>query len=108
MSSSPQAPTITIGAMGGIEMKALLLASACVAAQLLVVAPAAAQSGQSANPNEDQDRGAAVEDVIVTATRRAERVQDVPVSVTTLSQDDLNERGIVNYDGLATPRRASC
>jgi iron complex outermembrane receptor protein len=81
-------------------MRAMLVASACAAA-FMTVTPAVAQ--ESAQDRNDQDRRTtAVEDVIVTATRRAERVQDVPVSVTTLSQEDLNERGIVNYDGLAT------
>src|SRR5690606_5021430 len=52
---------------------------------------------------EGRDQSTAqVEDVIVTATRRAERLQDVPVSITSLSQEELTQRGIVNYDGLAT------
>ncbi|MFN3931689.1 MAG: TonB-dependent receptor [Brevundimonas sp.] len=89
-------------------MRAILLASACAAAQMVVAAPALAQAQQqqpavSASEDERQDRQAtSIEDVIVTATRRAERLQDVPVSITALSQEDLNERGIVNYDGLAT------
>lgn len=89
-------------------MKAILLASACVAAQIVALAPtqASAQNRQpttTATSDDEQDRPAAtVADVIVTATRRAERLQDVPVSITSLSQEDLNERGIVNYDGLAT------
>jgi outer membrane receptor protein involved in Fe transport len=88
-------------------MKAILLASACLAAQLVAYAPAMAEvrEDQTTQPSsrQDQDRQASeVEDVIVTATRRAERIQDVPVSITSLSQEQLNERGIVNYDGLAT------
>ncbi len=91
-------------------MKAILLASACAVAQIMALAPASASAqAQAQDPQTEtsQDRDnprqtTAVEDVIVTATRRAERLQDVPVSITTLSQEDLNERGIVNYDGLAT------
>ncbi|MBU1383495.1 MAG: TonB-dependent receptor [Alphaproteobacteria bacterium] len=89
-------------------MRAILLASACAVAQMVVAAPALAQAQQQqpaapASEDERQDRQAtSIEDVIVTATRRAERLQDVPVSITALSQEDLNERGIVNYDGLAT------
>ena len=86
-------------------MKAILLASACAVAQMAALAPmeAAAQTrrpatAQAENQNPQADE---VEEVIVTATRRAERIQDVPVSITSLSQEDLNERGIVNYDGLA-------
>lgn len=96
-----------IGAWEGNQMKAILLASACVAAQAVLFAPATVwaqdQEPATASQSEDTNRpSTAVEDVIVTATRRAERLQDVPVSITALSQEDLNERGIVNYDGLAT------
>jgi len=95
-----------IGAWEDNLMKALLLASACLLAPAAVMAPghawAQAQSS-TASQGEDRDRPVVqVEDVIVTATRRAERLQDVPVSITSLSQEDLTERGIVNYDGLAT------
>ena len=86
-------------------MRAILLASACVIAQAAVMAPvqAQAQDQQAADRREQQDRRAdTLEEVIVTATRREERLQDVPVSITTLSQEELNERGIANYDGLAT------
>ena len=87
-------------------MRAILLASACAVAQATIMAPAPAQAQDqqpAASRTEDRDRRATtVEEVIVTATRREERLQDVPVSITALSQEDLNERGIVNYDGLAT------
>ncbi len=86
-------------------MRAILLASACVIAQAAVMAPvqARAQDQQAADQRDQQERRAeTLEEVIVTATRREERLQDVPVSITTLSQEELNERGIVNYDGLAT------
>ncbi|WP_407352633.1 TonB-dependent receptor [Luteimonas sp. R10] len=39
--------------------------------------------------------------LIVTATRRSEPLQDVPLSITTLSQEELTEKGIVGYEGLA-------
>lgn len=85
-------------------MKALLLASACLLAPAAVLAPGQAWAqDQSSLQGEDREHSTAqVEDVIVTATRRAERLQDVPVSITSLSQEELTERGIVNYDGLAT------
>ncbi|MFA4892536.1 TonB-dependent receptor [Brevundimonas sp.] len=89
-------------------MRAILLASACAIAQAVVIAPAQAQAQQqqpaaSASQTERQSReDTTLEEVIVTATRREERLRDVPVSITALSQEELNERGIVNYDGLAT------
>ena len=87
-------------------MRAILLASACAVAHAVVFAPGQAQAQQQApeaSRTERQDREATtLDEVIVTATRREERLRDVPVSITALSQEDLNERGIVNYDGLAT------
>lgn len=90
-------------------MRAILLASACAIAQAVVITPAQAQAQaqqqqqEAAARSERHDRDAAkLDEVIVTATRREERLRDVPVSITALSQEELNERGIVNYDGLAT------
>lgn len=82
-------------------MRAVLLASACAVAYMAASAPAFAQ----AEAETQETRAAettAVDEIIVTATRRTERLQDVPLSITTLSQEDLNERGIVGYEGLAT------
>lgn len=87
-------------------MKALLLASACLLAPAAILAPgqgwAQDQSSAASQAEERNRQTAQVEDVIVTATRRAERLQDVPVSISSLSQEELTQRGIVNYDGLAT------
>lgn len=88
-------------------MRAILLASACAVAQMAVSMPAYAwtETEAAAAAQERQERQQAetteVGEVIVTATRRAERIQDVPMSVSTLSQDELNEKGIVGYEGLA-------
>lgn len=80
-------------------MRALLFASASVGA-LAIAAPAFAQTDTD---QQDTQRSAQTgRDVItVTATRREERLQDVPLSVTTFSQDELDARGIVGYEGLA-------
>jgi iron complex outermembrane receptor protein len=39
--------------------------------------------------------------IVVTATRRTERLQEVPLSVTAFSQEELTELGIVGYEGIA-------
>lgn len=44
---------------------------------------------------------APLEEVVVTATRRSQPLQDVPLSVTAFSQETLSEKGIVGYEGLA-------
>jgi iron complex outermembrane recepter protein len=50
------------------------------------------------------EKGAAVsggiEEIVVTATRREERLQDVPVSVSAFSQEKLDAEGLKNIDDL--------
>jgi iron complex outermembrane recepter protein len=83
-------------------MKAGLFASACAVA---VIAASPAASAQTTAPADDaaaerRDAGL-VGEVVVTATRRPERLQDVPLSITAFSQKDLTAKGIVGYEGLA-------
>ncbi|MBX3478482.1 MAG: TonB-dependent receptor [Brevundimonas sp.] len=82
-------------------MRATLFATAS-AAVIIGLAPgvAQAQDGRQQTSGSNQE-ATTVEEVVVTATRRTEKLQDVPLSITSLSQEDLNERGAVGYDGLA-------
>jgi outer membrane receptor protein involved in Fe transport len=45
--------------------------------------------------------GAGLEEIVVTATRRSERLQDVPVSVIAFSQEKMDEQGLRNIDDLS-------
>ena len=68
------------------SVSALALATACTFA--LAASPAAAQETPAADtPPADAQQG--VEDIVVTAQRRSERLQDVPVSVATINDDTL-------------------
>ncbi len=44
----------------------------------------------------------AIEDILVTARRVEERLQDVPISMTVYNQQELADRNIVNAADLAT------
>ena len=48
----------------------------------------------------EDSKPAVIEEVIVTATKRAESVQDIPQSITAVSGKDLADRGIENYEDL--------
>ncbi len=71
-----------------MSMRAKLLVS-CAAFALSAGAAVAQEGGEFA-----------VEEVVVTAQKRSENLQDVPVSVTALSGDALVDRGVSNVTGL--------
>ena len=70
-------------------MKNLKFVSACLLATTALTVPeiAAAQID---------------DEVIVTATRRAESIQDVPIAVTAILPDDLEKQGVVNIQNLTS------
>ncbi len=45
-------------------------------------------------------RGTTLEEIVITATRREERLQDVPVSVTAFNQEKLDAQGLRSIDDL--------
>src|ERR1700723_2196175 len=73
----------------------LLPVSLCfqLAAVPLMAAPA--------DPESATATGGGLEEIVVTATRREERLQDVPVSVLAFSQEKLDSQGLKNIDDLA-------
>ncbi len=54
-----------------------------------------------ASPAQDGRAAVRDNDIVVTATRREERIQDVPISVTAFQQEQLTEKGIVGFEGIA-------
>ncbi|HZG32223.1 TonB-dependent receptor [Sphingopyxis sp. YF1] len=83
-------------------MKAQLFASASAAALFVSPAVAMAQSAGGVAPADTVAEGQRDEnDIIVTATRRAERLQDVPLSVTAFGQQELDDLGVVGFEGIA-------
>jgi len=47
------------------------------------------------------DTGQALEEIVVTAQRRAERLQDVPISVSAYSQQSLDNQGVRDIEAIA-------
>ena len=79
-----------------------IVAVACIA---ISATPAAAQSGSSGSAAGTAQAVSATDqdgnDVVVTATRREETLQTVPVSITAVTAQGLISRGITNIDNLA-------
>src|SRR5580692_10173407 len=75
----------------------MLPAAVCcqLAASPLMAAPADPDSAPASAT------GGGLEEIVVTATRREERLQDVPISVSAFSQEKLDSQGLKNIDDLA-------
>ena len=78
-------------AITGIRMAAVLLAGVSTAAMAQEAAPEAAPAAEEAYG-----------DIIVTAQKRAERLQDVPVSVSAIGGDKLQQQRVTQADELVT------
>lgn len=73
-------------------MRPLIKLSLSVAAGAIAV-PAAAQTAEDASANVG-------ETIIVTATKRSENILDVPIAITALTGDELEQRGITTVSDL--------
>ncbi len=62
--------------------------------------PGASQAA-SAGAEGDTSTSGALEEVVVTATRRSERLEDVPISVTAFGQEKLDAEGLHSIDDLS-------
>lgn len=73
---------------------------ACKFSAVSAIAVALACVPASAVFAQDADDGATTTEIVVTATKRAESVNDVPMSITAASGDDLASAGIKSADDL--------
>ncbi|MEQ1497907.1 MAG: TonB-dependent receptor [Novosphingobium sp.] len=80
-------------------MKQQLFTSTAAAVVLASIWAAPAMAQDSDAPQADTG---GIADIVVTATRRSEKMQDVPVTVQALGAEQLAERGITNFDQLLT------
>jgi iron complex outermembrane receptor protein len=74
----------------GIGLLAVTASTQAIAQATEAPAPAAQQAAETAESDEGQ-----LADIVVTATRREERLQDVPVSVTAITADSLSASGVI-------------
>ncbi len=68
---------------------------------VIATATALAQTPAESNPTTAQPSSGAPEEIIVTARRRDERLQDVPLAVTAVSAGDLQQKNILSVAQLS-------
>ncbi|MGH6614570.1 TonB-dependent receptor [Sphingomonas sp.] len=90
---------ILAGALVSLPATAQTVEPAPAASAAVPVAAPAAEPAQDAAPDAAAQEGA--NDIIVTAQRRDQRLQDVPISITALTSSELTGRGITSTHDIA-------
>ncbi len=80
----------------GLRLSIVLRLAAAVAVMFAAVSPLQAQTR-----TQEQSQPGAIEEIIVTATKRAESVQSIAVSVSALSGEELENRGADEFFDFA-------
>ena len=70
-------------------------------ATAMLATAAAAQEAASDSTERTADAGAGIEEIVVTATKRAQNLRDVPITINVLTGDDIGIRGLESGDDLA-------
>ena len=73
----------------------------CALYGAVAIAGVGAPAGNVLAQQPDASDGPALEEVVVTAQRREQRIQDVPISVTALSQEQMDAQGVRSVDDVA-------
>jgi iron complex outermembrane receptor protein len=86
------------------QFKTVLGASVASITMIAAAAPANAQTAGTTTTTEPQARPDVDDsgsDIVVTAQRREERVQDIPVAITAFGGDQLARSGVISIDTIA-------
>jgi iron complex outermembrane recepter protein len=84
------------------SMPSRFLMAASLLAGLASIADAQAQSATTAPAATANQPSSSLEEIIVTAQKRSERLEDVPVTITALSADYLQKNGVERMSDLPT------
>ncbi len=68
---------------------------------LIALSSAAQEAEPAAAPAAAEERRAKLDEIIVTANKRAENVQDVPLSISAIGADEIKEKNIADLNDLA-------
>ncbi|ARS28271.1 TonB-dependent receptor [Sphingomonas sp. KC8] len=81
-----------------IYTKRMIRVALLAGSALTAFASSGAMAQENARQGASEDNG--LSEIVVTAQRREERSQDVPITITALSPDGLRERDVTNLQGL--------
>ncbi len=82
-----------------VTLSALVLLSA-LAGQPVRAAADGAADGAAGERTAGEPAASGIQEIVVTATRRQERLEDVPISVTALSQETMDQQGLRSIDDV--------
>lgn len=77
------------------------IASVSIAAMATVLAAPAFAQDQAQAQAQAEDTGGGIAQIVVTAQKRAENVQDVPIAISAFSADALQERAVGSVASLS-------
>jgi iron complex outermembrane recepter protein len=84
----------------GLGSQRMLFFRSVMSATVLIAAAAAAATDADTPPETGAASSGSLEEIVVTATRREENISKVPISITALSQDDLDQKGIRDFSDM--------
>lgn len=88
--------------MSNVQNLRLGVTSSMSAIALMLWCPASAFAQDAASPGSEPEASyAGADDIVVTARKRVERLDDVPISVSVISGSQLDQRGVANLDQVA-------
>jgi iron complex outermembrane receptor protein len=79
------------------SMKSLVLAGSALSFAML---PAVASAQDSGTGDQPQAKSSGLAEIVVTAQKREEKLLDVPISITAISSEQLEARGVTSAAGL--------
>src|SRR5581483_4468977 len=88
--------------LGGYDMTHRLSPGSCISLLLGMMACTAVNANETGSePSAEATTEGTLQEVVVTAQKRSESVQEVPVSVTVLSNEELSRQGVQTISDLS-------
>jgi iron complex outermembrane receptor protein len=84
-----------------VKLKGSLISLAALATGMSSHAAAQQAQPAAASPEAQESDGGRIPDIVVTAQKRAENVQDVPIAISAFSADALQERAVASVASLS-------